>query len=96
MRGGVPWLGGTVKGRVWSMGQIQPLTVYVLRCCIVCIFAVLYVSTFSASIVPDMKVQGQLACPEVKKKYKKKCCVVYKCSLYMMYHAPMMFTCIKV
>jgi hypothetical protein len=46
--------------------------------------------------VPDMKVRGQLACPGVKKKYKKKCCLVYICLLYMFCHAPMMFTCIKV
>jgi hypothetical protein len=47
-------------------------------------------------IVPDMKVRGQQACPGVKKKYKKKCCIMSICSLYMLYHAPMMFTCIKV
>ncbi len=38
----------------------------------------------------------QPACPEVKKKYKKKYCIVYICSLYMIDHAPMMFTCMRV
>jgi hypothetical protein len=33
--------------------------------------------------VPDMKVQGQPACPEIKKKYKKKYCTLCICPLYM-------------
>ncbi len=51
---------------------------------------------FSVNIVPNMKVRGQPACPGVRKKYKTKCWIVYICSLYTLYHAPMMFTCIKV
>ncbi len=43
-----------------------------------------------------MEVRGQPACPEVKKRYKKKCCIVYIYSLYMLYYASTMFTCIKV
>jgi hypothetical protein len=44
--------------------------------------------TYKSSLVPDMKVRGQPACLEAKKKY----CVVYICSLYMRYHAPLMLT----
>jgi hypothetical protein len=45
-------------------------------------------------IVPNVKVRGQQACPEVK----KKCCIVYIyiVYMYMRYPASMMFTCIKV
>jgi hypothetical protein len=43
-----------------------------------------------------MKVQGQLICPEVKQKHKKKICKLYMCPLYMLHRAPVMFTCIKV
>jgi hypothetical protein len=46
--------------------------------------------------VPDMKVWGQPASPEVKKKHKKKSCKISICLLYMLYCAPMLFTCIKV
>jgi hypothetical protein len=48
------------------------------------------------STVQDMKVRGQLDCPEVKQKQQKKSCKLYICQLYMLYSAPMMFTCIKV
>jgi hypothetical protein len=51
---------------------------------------------YTVVTVPDMKVRGQPACPEAKRGYKKKCCKLYICSLYMLYHAPMMFTSIKV
>jgi hypothetical protein len=47
-------------------------------------------------IIPDIKVRGQPAYPEVQKKYKNEWCIMSICSLYMLYHAPMMFTCIKV
>ncbi len=46
--------------------------------------------------VPDMKVWGQPACPEVKRRHKKKSCKLCLCSLCMPYRAPMMFTCIEV
>jgi hypothetical protein len=47
-------------------------------------------------LVPVMKVQGQLACPGIKQKHKKKSCELYIYRLYILCRAPMMFTCIKV
>ncbi len=39
-------------------------------------------------LVPDMTVQGQTACPEVRRRYKRKYCKLYIYSFYMPYHAP--------
>jgi hypothetical protein len=44
----------------------------------------------------NMKVRGELACPVVKKKHKKKSCKLCICLLYVLYYPPMMFTCIRV
>jgi hypothetical protein len=47
------------------------------------------------SNVPNLEVRGQLACPMVKRKHKKRSCESFMCPCVHVVCAPMMFTCIK-